>query len=74
MTGAMFGRSYGVPEGLVFGFPCVCKAGRWTIVDDLYINDYSRKMLDKNIAELEAEKATAQSIAPSEKSSTWFSK
>lgn len=71
----LFGRSYGVPEGLVFGFPCVCKAGRWKIVDDLYINDYSRKMLDKNIAELEAEKAAAQSLAPpSEKSSTWFSK
>ena len=42
----------------------MCKAGRWKIVDDLYINDYSRKMLDKNIAELEAEKAAAQSLAP----------
>ena len=55
------GTHYGVPEGVVFGFPCTCKpdGGGWEIVDGMYIDPYSREMLEKNINELENEKAMA---------------
>ncbi|MDH3201842.1 MAG: malate dehydrogenase [Myxococcales bacterium] len=49
--------SYGVPEGLVYGFPCTCKNGRWSIVQGLQINDFSRAKMDATTAELQEEAA-----------------
>lgn len=34
--------SYGIAEGLIYSFPCVCKDGDWQIVQGLDINDFSR--------------------------------
>ena len=34
--------SYGVPEGLISGFPCTTKDGVWSIVPGLDIDDFSR--------------------------------
>jgi malate dehydrogenase len=44
--------SYGVPEGLMSSFPCICRAGRWEIVQGLEIDDYSRAKIDVSVAEL----------------------
>jgi malate dehydrogenase len=44
--------SYGVPEGLMSSFPCICRDGRWEIVQGLEIDDYSRKRIDASVAEL----------------------
>jgi malate dehydrogenase len=44
--------SYGVPEGLMSSFPCVCRDGRWEIVQGLEIDDYSRAKIDASVAEL----------------------
>lgn len=44
--------SYGVPEGLVSSFPCVCRDGSWGIVTGLEIDDYSRAKIDASVAEL----------------------
>jgi len=49
--------SYGVPEGLVYGFPCTCKNGRWSIVRGLQINDFSRAKMDATASELQEEAA-----------------
>jgi len=49
--------SYGVPEGLVYGFPCTCKNGRWSIVQGLQINDFSRAKMDATASELQEEAA-----------------
>ncbi len=49
--------SYGVPEGLVYGFPCTCKNGRWSIAQGLQINDFSRVKMDATAAELQEEAA-----------------
>jgi malate dehydrogenase len=59
------GTHYDVPEGVVFGFPCVCKpnGGGWEIIDDMYIDQFSKEMLDKNINELNDEKAMAASAS-----------
>ena len=34
--------SYGVPEGIISSFPCVCSDGKYEIVQGLEIDDYSR--------------------------------
>ena len=48
--------SYGIPEGIVFGFPCECKGdGTYKIVQGIAIDDYSRGKLDKNVKELQEE-------------------
>lgn len=49
--------SYGVPEGLIYGFPCTCSGGRWSIVQGLDINDFSRARMDATATELQEEAA-----------------
>jgi malate dehydrogenase len=44
--------SYGVPGGLMSSFPCICRDGRWEIVQGLEIDDYSRARIDASVAEL----------------------
>ncbi|MCW3057183.1 MAG: malate dehydrogenase [Solirubrobacterales bacterium] len=50
--------SYGIPEGLISGFPCTCAAGERTIVDGLEIDDFSRSKIDASVAELISERDT----------------
>ena len=49
--------SYGIPEGVMFGFPVTTANGEYTIVKDLAIDDFSRKYIDITLAELEEERA-----------------
>jgi malate dehydrogenase len=48
--------SYGVPEGIISSFPCVCKDGKYSIVQGLDINDFSRSRIDASVAELVEER------------------
>jgi malate dehydrogenase len=48
--------SYGVPEGIISSFPCVCKDGKYEIVQGLDIDDYSRSKIDATAAELQSER------------------
>ena len=50
--------SYGVPEGLISGFPCTCENGEWSIVEGLEIDDFSRTKIDASVAELIGERDT----------------
>lgn len=49
--------SYGIPEGVIFGFPVTTENGRYTLVRDLPIDDFSQKAIDKTLAELEEERS-----------------
>jgi malate dehydrogenase len=49
--------SYGIPKDVMYGFPVTCKDGKYEIVQGLAIDDYSRGMMDKTLAELEEERA-----------------
>ena len=49
--------SYGVPEGILYGFPCTCSGGKWSIVQGLEINDFSREKMDATASELQEEAA-----------------
>jgi len=48
--------SYGVPEGIISSFPCVCKDGKYEIVQGLDIDDFSRAKIDATAAELVSER------------------
>ncbi|WP_027892977.1 malate dehydrogenase [Calidithermus chliarophilus] len=48
--------SYGIPEGLVYSFPCVCKNGDFEIVQGLDINEFSRQKMDATAKELAEER------------------
>jgi malate dehydrogenase len=50
--------SYGVPEGLISGFPCTCANGEYSIVQGLDIDDFSRAKIDASVAELVSERDT----------------
>ena len=54
--------SYGVPEGLMSSFPCVCRDGEWQIVQGLEIDDYSRAKIDTSVAELEDERSAVTEL------------
>jgi malate dehydrogenase len=49
--------SYGISEGVVYSYPVSCKAGQYTVIDGLEIDDFSRRMLDATNAELREERA-----------------
>jgi malate dehydrogenase len=53
--------SYGVPEGLISGFPCTCAGGEYAIVEGLEIDDFSRTKIDASVAELVSERDTVAS-------------
>jgi len=50
--------SYGVPEGLISGFPCTCSGGEYTIVPGLDVDAFSRARIDASVAELTGERDT----------------
>jgi malate dehydrogenase len=52
--------SYGIPEGLICGFPCVCTDGRWKIIEGLDIDEFSRARIDASVAELTGERDTVK--------------
>jgi malate dehydrogenase len=52
--------SYGIPEGLISGFPCTCANGEWSIVDGLEIDAFSRSKIDASVAELIDERETVE--------------
>lgn len=44
--------SYGIEQGLIYSFPCVCKNGDWEIVQGLEISDFSRAKMKATEQEL----------------------
>lgn len=48
--------SYGIPEGVIYGFPVTCKDGKYEIVKGLEINEFSRSRMMATYQELLEEK------------------
>ena len=44
--------SYGVPQDVVYGVPCVCANGKYEVVKGLEIDDFSRQKMDATLKEL----------------------
>ena len=54
--------SYGIPTGIVYGFPCECKGGSYKIIQGLEIDEYSREKMDKTLKELTDEAEAVKSM------------
>ncbi|GGR04465.1 malate dehydrogenase [Deinococcus ruber] len=54
--------SYGVPEGLIYGFPVTVKNGEYSIVQGLDISEFSRGRMDATAHELEEERAAVREL------------
>ena len=44
--------SYGIPEGVIYSYPVVCRGGRYEIVQGLSIDEFSRQRMDATHKEL----------------------
>jgi malate dehydrogenase len=44
--------SYGIPAGVIYGYPVTCRNGEYQIVQGLAINDFSRQRMDATHKEL----------------------
>jgi malate dehydrogenase len=54
--------SYGVPEGLLAGFPVTSTGGAFQIVQDLPHDEFSRSRIDASVAELVEERDTVTGL------------
>ena len=48
--------SYGIPEGVMYGYPVVCKGGKFEIVKGLDVSDFSRGRMQATLKELQEER------------------
>lgn len=62
--GVVSSGAYGVPAGLVFGFPVVCDGGEYRIVADLPVDSFTRAKIDANVQELQSEIAVVKPLLP----------
>ncbi|MFL6673162.1 MAG: malate dehydrogenase, partial [Massilia sp.] len=49
--------SYGIPEGVMFGFPVTTENGEYKMVQGLAIDEFSRERINLTLKELEEERA-----------------
>jgi malate dehydrogenase len=54
--------SYGIPEGVIYGYPAVCRGGRYEIVQGLEVSDFSRTRMQATLKELEEERDSIRSL------------
>jgi malate dehydrogenase len=48
--------SYGIPVDTMYGFPVTCANGDYSLVEGLSIDEFSRTMMDRTLAELNEER------------------
>ena len=56
--------SYGIEAGLIYGYPCVCKNGDWTVVQGIEISDFSRAKMSATETELKEERDAVADLLP----------
>lgn len=56
--------SYGIEEGLIYSFPCECRDGKWSIVQGLDIDSFSRNRMQLTEQELKDERDAVKSLLP----------
>ncbi len=57
--------SYGIEEGLIYSFPCICQDGDWSIVKGLDIDEFSHVRMRATENELQEERDAVKSLLPS---------
>lgn len=56
--------SYGIEEGLIYGYPCTCKDGDWTIVQGIELNEFSKGKMQATETELREERDAVKDLLP----------
>ncbi len=54
--------SYGIQPGVIYGYPVICKNGKYEIVQGLEVNDFSRARMDATDKELREERAAVEHL------------
>lgn len=54
--------SYGVEEGIVYSYPCVCENGEYTVVQGLEVNEFSQQRMNATEQELREERAAVEEL------------
>jgi malate dehydrogenase len=54
--------SYGIPEGMIYGFPVVCTPGKYEMIKDLNIDAFSREKMDATLKELLEEREGVKAL------------
>jgi malate dehydrogenase len=58
--------SYGIEEGVIYGYPCTCSGGKYEIVQGLEINEFSRARMDATDKELREERQAVEDLLGSQ--------
>jgi malate dehydrogenase len=53
---------YGVPEGLVFSFPCTTEGGRIQVVEGVEVDDFAQMKIDENVKTLAEERDAVRDL------------
>jgi malate dehydrogenase len=54
--------SYGIGAGIFAGHPCTCQDGKYTVVEGLEIDDFSRARIDATVQELNEEREAVKQL------------
>ncbi len=54
--------SYGIAPGIVYGYPCICKDGKYEIVQGLSVDAFSRSKMDATEKELREERDAVEAL------------
>src|SRR5687767_4852828 len=54
--------SYGIPEGVIFGYPVNCRGGQYQVVKGIEISEFGRKRIDATLKELQEERDSVRSL------------
>jgi malate dehydrogenase len=54
--------SYGIPEGVIYGYPVTCRNGSYQVVKGVEVSEFSRKRMDATLNELHEERDSVRSL------------
>jgi malate dehydrogenase len=54
--------SYGIPEGMIYGYPVTCKNGRYEIVKGLDQSEFSKSRMQATLKELQEERESIKQL------------
>jgi malate dehydrogenase len=54
--------SYGIAEGVIFGYPVTCRGGQYQVVKGIEVSEFSRKRIDATLKELHEERDSVKQL------------
>ena len=54
--------SYGIPEGVIYGYPVTCRDGRYSIVQGLQVSEFSKGRMQATLKELQEERDSIKQL------------